>query len=69
MQLPPSRLNLVGLSLGGLLALNYAVQHPAQINSLVLIGTPYEIPKRLLKLQKLCISVHAEICISRYGNK
>ena len=44
-------LNLCGLSLGGLLALNYAVQHPAQINSLVLIGTPYEIPKRLLKLQ------------------
>ena len=39
------RLNLCGLSLGGLLALNYAIQYPEKINSLVLIGTPYEIPK------------------------
>lgn len=45
------RLNLCGLSLGGLLALNYAIEHPKKINSLVLIGTPYEIPKGFLKLQ------------------
>ena len=45
------RLNLCGLSLGGLLALNYAIQYPEKINSLVLIGTPYEIPKGFLKLQ------------------
>ena len=44
-------LNLCGLSLGGLLALNYAIEHPKKINSLVLIGTPYEIPKGFLKLQ------------------
>jgi len=45
------RLNLCGLSLGGLLALNYAIEHPKKINALVLIGTPYEIPKGFLKLQ------------------
>ena len=45
------RLNLCGLSLGGLLALNYAIEHPKKINSLVLIGTPYEIPKGFLKPQ------------------
>ncbi|BDF58992.1 hydrolase [Christensenellaceae bacterium] len=45
------KLNLCGLSLGGLLALNYAIEHPKKINSLVLIGTPYEIPKGFLKLQ------------------
>lgn len=32
------KLNLCGLSLGGLLALNYAIQYPKKINSLVLIG-------------------------------
>lgn len=45
------KLNLCGLSLGGLLALNYAMQYPRKINSLVLIGTPFEIPKGLLKFQ------------------
>lgn len=46
-------LNLCGLSLGGLLALDYAIRYPEKVNSLVLIGTPYEIPKRLLKFQNL----------------
>lgn len=47
------KLNLCGLSLGGLVALNYAIQYPKKINSLVLIGTPFEIPKGLLKLQNI----------------
>ena len=47
------KLNLCGLSLGGLLALNYAIQHPEKINSLVLIGTPFQIPKGLLKFQNI----------------
>ena len=45
------RLNLCGLSLGGLLALNYTIEHSEKVNSLVLIGTPFDIPKRLLKFQ------------------
>jgi len=44
-------LNLCGLSLGGILALQYGIEHPKHLNSLVLIGTQYVMPKRLLKLQ------------------
>ena len=47
------KLDLCGLSLGGLLALDYAIQYPEKVNALVLIGTPFEIPKGLLKFQNL----------------
>lgn len=46
-------LNLCGLSLGGILALQYGIEHPEQVNSLVLIGTQYAMPKRLLKFQNI----------------
>lgn len=46
-----SPLVLCGLSLGGVLALNYAVNHPHKVKQLILIGTQYRMPKRLLKLQ------------------
>ena len=44
-------LNLCGISLGGVLALNYAIDYPAKVQSLVLIGTQYKMPKILLKIQ------------------
>lgn len=44
-------MNLCGLSLGGILALNYAIDHPEKIKSLVLIGTQYVMPKKLLAVQ------------------
>lgn len=44
-------LNICGLSLGGILALNYAIDFPNRVNSLVLIGTPYKMPKAMLKIQ------------------
>lgn len=43
--------DLCGLSLGGVLALNYAVEHPEKVSSLVLIATQYKMPKGLLKVQ------------------
>lgn len=46
-------LNLCGLSLGGILALNYAIDYPAKVNSMVLIGTQYTMPKRLLAVQNM----------------
>lgn len=46
-------LNLCGLSLGGILAMQYGIEHPDKVNSLVLIGTQYIMPKRLLKLQNI----------------
>ena len=45
------KLNLCGLSLGGILALDYSKEFPEKVNSLILIGTPYKIPKFLFKLQ------------------
>lgn len=45
------KINLCGLSLGGILSIDYAIEHPEKVNSIILIGTPYEIPKKLFKLQ------------------
>ena len=47
----PPPLHLCGLSLGGVLALQYAVDHPERTGSLVLIGTQYKMPKKLLAVQ------------------
>ena len=50
-------LNICGLSLGGILAMQYAIEHPEKMNSLVLIGTQYEMPKYLLKIQNLIFRI------------
>ncbi|MDE6148993.1 MAG: alpha/beta hydrolase [Ruminococcus sp.] len=47
------KLNLCGLSLGGILALEYAKEYPDKVNSIVLVGTPYKIPKILFKAQNI----------------
>lgn len=44
---------LCGLSLGGVLALNYAIDHPQKVKALVLIAAQYKMPTRLLKVQNL----------------
>jgi len=46
-------IDLCGLSLGGILALNYAIDHPKKVHSLVLIATPYKMPKGLLRFQNI----------------
>lgn len=46
-------LNLCGLSLGAVLALNYALDNPKMTKSLVLIGAQCKMPKILLKFQNL----------------
>lgn len=46
-------LNICGLSLGGILALDYTINNPKKINSLVLVGTKYHIPKLLMILQNI----------------
>ena len=51
------KLNLVGLSMGGLLAIDYAILHPEKIDSIILCGVPYEIPKKLFKLQNFIFKV------------
>lgn len=50
-------LHICGLSLGGILAIQYGIEHPENVKSLVLIGTQYVMPKRLLKLQNLMFRI------------
>jgi len=40
------KLNLCGLSLGGILALDFVKEYPEKVNSIILIGTPYNISKK-----------------------
>lgn len=49
----PEPVQLCGLSLGGVLALHYSIEHPQHVHSLALIATPYTMPKRILKFQNM----------------
>jgi pimeloyl-ACP methyl ester carboxylesterase len=51
----PGAVTLCGLSLGGVLALHYAIEHPEKVQSLVLIAAQYKMPKALLKFQNIII--------------
>ncbi len=44
---------LCGLSLGAVLALNYAIDHPNKVKALVLIAPQYKMPRKLLKFQNM----------------
>lgn len=46
-------LDLCGLSLGSILSLNYAIEYPEKVNSLILIAPQYKMPVKLLKIQNL----------------
>ncbi|WP_251390701.1 alpha/beta fold hydrolase [Mediterraneibacter agrestimuris] len=46
-------IHLSGLSLGGILALHYTLEHPEKVASLVLMGTQYTMPKRMLRFQNM----------------
>lgn len=49
----PNTFNLCGLSLGGMLALRYAINHPERVGKLVLIGVQAKMPATILKFQNL----------------
>ena len=46
-------IHLCGLSLGAVLALNYAIDFPQKAGALVLIAPQYDMPKFLLKVQNV----------------
>lgn len=47
------KIDLCGLSLGGILALNFAIDYPDKVKSLVLIGTPHKVPKVMFSIQNI----------------
>ena len=47
----PEPLNLYGLSLGAILSMYYAVEHPDKVRSIILIGAQYKMPRILLGIQ------------------
>lgn len=61
------KLNLCGLSLGGILAIDYAKQYPEKVNSLIIIGTPYEIPEKILKLQNIVFKFMPKKTFTKMG--
>ncbi len=50
-------LDLCGLSLGGILALEYTIKNPSKVSSLALINTQFKIPKFLFSVQRVIFSM------------
>lgn len=59
-------IDLCGLSLGGVLALNYAIQYPKKVRSLVLIATQYKMPKKLLNFKIFSLDLCLNPCFNKW---
>lgn len=60
-------IDLCGLSLGGVLALNYAIDYPQKVNSLVLIAVQYKMPKKLLQFQNILFGLMPKSMFQQMG--
>lgn len=60
-------IDLCGLSLGGVLALNYTVEYPKKVNSLVLVAAHYKMPKGLLKIQNILFQLMPKSMFQQTG--
>ena len=60
---------LCGLSLGAVLALNYAIDHPDKVKALVLIAAQYKMPKKLLKFQNMLFRFMPNTMFKQFGLK
>lgn len=61
------QLDLCGLSLGGVLALHYAIDHPEKVRSLVLIAAQYRMPKALLRFQNIVFRLMPKAMFQQTG--
>lgn len=59
--------DIAGLSLGAVLALDYALSHPDKTRSLILIAPQYKMPKGLLRVQNAVFTVLPERMFSGTG--
>lgn len=62
-----SPVHFCGLSLGGVLALQYAIEYPQKVSSLVLICTQYVMPKRLLQFQNVMFYLMPKSVFQKMG--
>lgn len=62
-----SPVHFCGLSLGGVLALQYAIEYPQKVSSLVLIGTQYVMPKQLLQFQNVMFHLMPKFVFQKMG--
>lgn len=63
----PGPLRLYGLSLGGVLALHYGIEHPQNVHSLVLIAAQYTMPTGLLAFQSAVFRLLPERAFAGMG--
>lgn len=59
---------LIGLSLGAVLAMNFTIDHPQRVQSLVLIAPQYKMPKFLLKVQNSIFRFIPESSFQKLGS-
>ena len=67
MEAQPDPVCLCGLSLGAVLALDYAIRHPQRAGALVLIAPQYKMPRVLLGLQNLVFRFMPERAFAQSG--
>ena len=60
---------LCGLSLGAVLSLNYAIDHPDKVKALVLIAAQYKMPEKLLKVQNMLFHLMPNSAFNKMGFK
>lgn len=65
----PEPLKLCGLSLGGILALDYAGRFPERVRSIVLIGVPHRIPALLFAFQNAVFRLMPQKAFESMGVK
>lgn len=67
MEARPGPAGLCGLSLGAVLALDYAIRHPHKVGVLVLIAPQYKMPRTLLRMQNLVFRFLPERAFAQSG--
>ena len=60
---------LCGLSLGAVLALNYAIDYPNKVKALVLIAAQYKMPEKILKVQNMLFHLMPNSAFNKMGFK